>query len=129
MLISMPTGNSRIFGAFQNIFLLHVIKSYFVGPTERKPSGPGRPKGLRAEFVHSVERVPTVEVAGNVVGSKVAALIEAIGSVNGPVVEKSRMRVRVAMVSSTLCCQRRSRDQKRHRSCCNQFEIHETFSF
>ena len=44
MLISIPTGNSRIFGAFQNIFLLRVVKSYFVGPTDRKPQGPGDPR-------------------------------------------------------------------------------------
>jgi hypothetical protein len=29
MLISMPTGNSKILGAFQNIFLLHVIIRVF----------------------------------------------------------------------------------------------------
>jgi hypothetical protein len=50
MLISMPTGSSAIFGAFQNIFLLRVIKSCFVGPTERKPQGLGDRRALRAGF-------------------------------------------------------------------------------
>jgi hypothetical protein len=46
MLISMPTGNSKIFGAFQNIFLLHLIQVVFAGPgrTERKPKGRRDPK-------------------------------------------------------------------------------------